>query len=95
MKNEILNSQTPNQYIIDLAIKYNKYQFKPELYLEKPELLKPISKIEILFWQLANQIKGKNHIEILQLVYNKNYKQNTKLPKFINIKYKKTLQLIY
>ncbi|CAG8855738.1 41103_t:CDS:1, partial [Gigaspora margarita] len=43
MKKEINESLNPNKYVKDLAVKYSKYNFKLELYLEKPELLVPIS----------------------------------------------------
>ncbi|CAG8854480.1 12925_t:CDS:1, partial [Gigaspora margarita] len=63
------------------------------LYLEKPEPLVPISKLETYFRQLANLIKDKKDIKISKLVYNNVIRQhNNKLPKFINIKYKKALK---
>ncbi|CAG8715356.1 7602_t:CDS:1, partial [Gigaspora margarita] len=58
----------------------------------KPELLVPITKLEVYFRQLANQIKDKKDVEIPKPVYNNIIKQNNnKFPKFINIKYKKAL----
>ncbi|KAF0507675.1 hypothetical protein F8M41_018961 [Gigaspora margarita] len=93
IKKEINESLDPNKYVKDLAVKYSKYNFKPELYLEKPELLVPISKLETYFCQLANLIKDKKDIKISKPVYNNIIRQhNNKLPKFINIKYKKALK---
>ncbi|CAG8853754.1 24562_t:CDS:1, partial [Gigaspora margarita] len=94
MKKEINELLDPNKYMKDLAVKYSKYNFKPELYLEKPELLVPILKLETYFWQLANLIKNKKAVEISKPVHNNIIRQNNnKLPKFINIKYKKVLKL--
>ncbi|CAG8795412.1 8225_t:CDS:2, partial [Gigaspora margarita] len=93
MKNKINESLDPNKYVKDLAVKYSKYDFKLELYLEKPELLVPISKLEIYFHKLADLIKDKKEVKISKPVYNNVIKQNNnKLPKFIKIKYKKALK---
>ncbi|CAG8833010.1 37524_t:CDS:2, partial [Gigaspora margarita] len=66
IKKEINESLDPNKYVKDLAVKYSKYNFKLVLYLEKLELLVPISKLEIYFCQLANLIKDKKDIKILK-----------------------------
>ncbi|CAG8842388.1 21489_t:CDS:1, partial [Gigaspora margarita] len=67
MKKEINKSLDPNKYMKDLAVKYSKYNFKSKLYLEKPELLVPILKLETYFRQLANLIKDKKAVEISKL----------------------------
>ncbi|CAG8655646.1 3423_t:CDS:1 [Dentiscutata erythropus] len=38
-KDEIFNSSNPNEYVINLLLKYSKFEFKPPLFINKPSLL--------------------------------------------------------
>ncbi|CAG8813135.1 6401_t:CDS:1, partial [Racocetra persica] len=92
IKEEILNAQDPNAYVISLSKKYAKYQFKPELYRDKKYFL--IAKAKFEFYCLIVN-NGKNQIfeeSNFKIVKNKQYNQVDPKKNWIIRKYNKVME---
>jgi hypothetical protein len=81
IKNDIENSKDPNQFVIDLSIRFAKQKFLPHFYSENLLFLIPLSRLEYFYKQITDQANQQGIIEHKQK-FNKSSLKKQKISKW-------------